>query len=120
MSDTVRKVIIRPSSALELCDRMGFYVIDEADLETHGAFFMDETNCIFRNILPLFRLKSVKTYSFSCIKKQINTQKRQQLKKVAAAVKLFYIGYTPTFIIELFIFRKSSFYSFAKRLLFLS
>ncbi len=30
-------------AALELCDRMGFYVVDEADLETHGALFMDET-----------------------------------------------------------------------------
>jgi len=28
------------------------------------------------------------------------TQKRQQLKKVAAAVKLFYIGYTTKFDIE--------------------
>lgn len=42
--DTIRFSHYPPApEALELCDRLGFYVIDEADLECHGALFMEET-----------------------------------------------------------------------------
>ena len=48
--DTIRFSHYPPCpAALELCDRMGFYVIDEADLETHVAFFMAETFDYFSN-----------------------------------------------------------------------
>ena len=48
--DTIRFSHYPPCpAALELCDKMGFYVIDETDLETHGAFFMNETFDYFSN-----------------------------------------------------------------------
>lgn len=31
---------------LDMCDKYGIYVIDEADLETHGGMFVGEWNCI--------------------------------------------------------------------------
>jgi len=37
---------------LELCDEYGFYVIDEADLEAHGCYFIGNINYIAEN--PMF------------------------------------------------------------------
>lgn len=34
---------------LEICNELGFYIIDEADLETHGACYLGDVSAISRN-----------------------------------------------------------------------
>lgn len=44
-------------AALELCTRLGLYVVDEADIECHGSLFMDEGADLFaedKSFLPHF------------------------------------------------------------------
>ncbi len=48
--NTIRTSHYPPSPEfLELCDEMGFYVIDEADLETHGFFYRYTKACCDEN-----------------------------------------------------------------------